>query len=40
MAGDPAPRAASAKPRRRGAALEEAILRAAAEVLTESATPG
>jgi AcrR family transcriptional regulator len=40
MAGDPARRAASAKPRRRGAALEEAILRAAAEVLTESGYAG
>lgn len=40
MAGDPAARPASAKPRRRGAALEEAILRAAAEVLTESGYAG
>jgi AcrR family transcriptional regulator len=40
MAGDPAARTAPARPRRRGVALEEAILGAAAELLTESGYAG
>jgi AcrR family transcriptional regulator len=40
MVDDPAPRSAAAPTRRRGATLQEAILRAAVEVLTESGYAG